>query len=161
MSPVKLSLLVTGGLVVGFMVTLLITGLVQTYRVQHRPSQKLFQAGTIPEPLPDGFYQGNHFTGFGKDWQGKVFDRVAQAGINQFANGQRFTFTTYQTAGLRDKSQQVLRIDYKRPGNPWWLRFIVDEIVQTEPGHYLGKVHLRVMPGVVFTLTYFELTQTP
>ncbi len=134
-------------------------GLYQTRKVEHSADQAKFRSGTVPEPLPDGFYQGNAFTGLGKNWQGKVFDRAKATGINQFAEGQRFTFTTYPAAGLRDHDRQVLRINYNQPGNPWWLHFVTDEIVQTQPGHYLGKIHIRPLPGLVFTLGYFELSQ--
>jgi len=136
----------------------LLAGTVQTYRVQHRPAQQQFTSGTVPALLPNGFHQGNPFSGIGKHWQGKVFDANNGTGINKFDDGERFVFKIYPATGLRDK-QQVLKIDYNQPGNPLWLRFIVDEIVQTSPGHYLGKVHVRVIPGIVFTLTYFELTQ--
>ncbi len=135
-------------------------GLVQTYKADHSPNQKLFLSGHVPNPLPEGFYKGNNFTGIGKDWQGKSFDRTRQTGINQFSDGQRYTFKTYEAHGLRDKQLNILKIDYNQPGNPWWLHFIVDEIVETSPGHYLGKVHLKVIPGLPFTLTYFELTKT-
>lgn len=132
-------------------------GIYQTYRVEHRRDNQIFRAGKLPAQAPDGFHKGNRFEGFGEDWQGKVFYAETQSGINRFTDGDRFTFKTYPAKGLRGKDQKVLRIDYSQPGNPWWLHFIVDEIVETEPGHYLGKVHLRVIPGMPFTLTYFEL----
>lgn len=131
----------------------------KTQQIESSPKQKLFLSGKIPDPSPDGFYKGNAFTGFGKDWQGKVFDASKNSGINKFADGKRYVFKTYEAKGLRDKNLKVLRIDYSQPGNPWWLKFIVDEIVETSPGHYLGKMHLNVIPGMPFTLTYFELTK--
>lgn len=134
-------------------------GLYQTRKIERSSNQAKFRSGSVPKPLPEGFYQGNEFTGLGKNWQGKVFDRANNTGINRFADGQRFTFTTYPAAGLRDKDTQVLRIDYNQKGNPWWLHFVVDEIVQTQPGHYLGKIHIKAIPGLTFTLGYFELSQ--
>jgi hypothetical protein len=40
--------------------------------------------------------------------------------------------------------------------NPWWLRRVLDEIVQVGPDHFLGKVHLRWGPTHL-TVGYFEL----
>jgi hypothetical protein len=132
--------------------------LYRTRKVERGANQAKFRDGIVPKPLPNGFYKGSAFTGLGKHWQGKVFQRSNSTGINQFTDGQRYTFATYPATGLRDPDLQVLRIDYGQPGNPWWVRLITDEIVQTAPGHYLGKVHARFWPGLVFSLGYFELT---
>ena len=132
-------------------------GVYKTRQVEHSPLHLKFRSGKAPEPAPDGFLKGDVHLGIGHDWQGKVFDRDQKTGINRFSNGQRYTFNTYQAPGLRDKQTQVLRIDYNRGDNPLWLRFIADEIVETSPGHYLGKIHLKV-PGFTFTLGYFELS---
>ncbi len=141
------------------LVFMIVLGTQKTHQVESSPNQKLFLSGKIPDPSPDGFYKGHAFTGLGKDWQGKVFDANKQTGVNKFVDGQRYVFKTSIANGLRDKNLKVLRIDYNQPGNPWWLKFVVDEIVETSPGHYLGKVHLKVIPGMTFTLTYFELTK--
>jgi hypothetical protein len=133
-------------------------GLYQTRKMERSANQAKFRGGQLPNPLPDGPYKGNAFTGLGRNWQGKVFNRSQSTGINQFADGQRYAFKTYAAAGLRDKDRQVLRIDYNQSGNPLWLRFIVDEIVQTSPGHYLGKIHVKIIPGLPFSLGYFELS---
>jgi len=135
-------------------------GLYRTYRVEHSPNQAKFWGGHVPSTLPSGFFKGSALTGLGKNWQGKVFDRHKGKGINQFTDGKRYSFRVYPAAGLRDADMQVLRIDYNQPGNPWWLRFVVDEIVQVSPGHYLGKVHVKILPGLPFSLTYFELSST-
>jgi hypothetical protein len=144
--------ILVGGLVLG-----VAAGVVQTLRVERRPSQQTFRGGKAPKPLPEGFWRGSVTIQQGKNWRGKVFDRAAQTGINRFADGERYPFKMYVAPGLRDRDLRVLRIDYNVPGNPWWLRLIVDEVVQTEPGHYLGKVHLAALPGLTFTATYFEL----
>ena len=133
-------------------------GFYQTKKVERHANQARFRGGTLPSPLPDGFLKGKEFTGYGKAWRGKVFDRAEQTGINQFTDGQRYRFKTYPAPGLRDQDRQVLRIDYKQRGNPWWLRFVTDEIVQTDQGHYLGKIHIQVIPGLPFTIGYFELS---
>lgn len=137
----------------------LATGLYRNYQIEHSEYQQSFLQGSIPNPTPDGFYRGDEHSDMGKSWEGKTFDASQQTGINKFSDGDRFRFKTSQARGLRDKNTKVLRIDYSQPGNPWWLRFITDEIVQTSPGHFLGKVHLRVIPGLPFTLMYFTLTK--
>lgn len=140
-------------------ITLLATvavGLSRTYSVEHSINQPKFVKGSVPSP--NGFYKGNEQTGIGKSWQGKVFNQKEQTGINRFTDGEQFVFTTYRAKGLRDKNTEVLRIDYNQKENPWWLRwFIVDEIVEVKPDKYLGKVHLKLIPGMPFTLMYFEL----
>lgn len=134
-------------------------GLYQTYGVEHRIEQQKFLKGNLPKPKPDGFYKGNEQTGIGKNWRGKTFNQQAQTGVNTFTDGERYTFKTYESTGLRDHDTKVLRIDYNQPGNPWWLKFIVDEIVEVKPNNYLGKVHLKVIPNLPFTLMYFELSR--
>lgn len=134
----------------------LMIGIYQTYKVERAPFQAKFRSGRASAPA--GFLKGTVSNALGTSWQGKVFDHSAATGINQFANGQRYPFRTYTAAGLRDHDVQVLRIDYNQPGNPWWLRFIADEITESTPGHYIGKIHLK-LPGITFSLGYFELTQ--
>ena len=148
MHILKLAGLVVLALLAIAIFIIIVVGVYQTYRVEHRPQQAVFRAGSLPDPLPDGAYKGFQNISMGADWQGKVFDRKNSSGINQFAHEQRYTFKTYAANGLRDGDKQVLRIDYNQPGNPWWLRYIVDEIVQTGPGKYQGKVHLKIIPGL-------------
>src|SRR3989344_3788857 len=57
----------------------------------------------------------------------------------------------------RGKKFDVLKIDYNVKGNPFWLRLIVDEIVQIAPNEYLGKMNLKIIPGFPFGILYFEL----
>ena len=153
----KVSGLALSVLLAALILTSLAAGMYQTRKMERDPRHAIFRSGKLPSPPPDGFYKGTEFTGRGKSWQGKVFDRAASTGINQFTDGQRYRFKTYAAQGLRDKDKTVFRIDYNQPGNPWWLRFIVDEIVQIAPGQYQGKVHLQVIPGLPFTISYFEL----
>lgn len=148
-----------GVLVVALALASLVAGAYQTRKMERDPRHAQFLAGKLPKPPPQGFMKGNQFTGFGKNWQGKVFTLGHLAtGINQFSDGQRYPFKVEATDGLRDQGTAVLRINYNQPDNPWWLRFVVDEIVQTSPGHYLGKIHVQVIPGLPFTIGYFELS---
>lgn len=142
-----------GGLAYGRYRTLLSEG---------SPKQGAFVKGTVPSPLPVGLLKGS-VDGLQVSWKGKKLNTKDQTGINVFAgeNGEeeRYPFKTYQAKGLRDPDVDVLRIDYDLPGNPFWLRCITDEIVEVEKGKYLGKVHLRILPGYPFTMGYFRLEQ--
>ncbi len=126
------------------------------YRTSHHPNQVKFDTGTTPGKELDGFYKGRNFTGLGKSWMGKTFDRASHSGINTFTDGKRYKFNVYQAQGLRDK-KTVLRLDYNLKSNPFWMRFIKDEIVEVAPNNYLGKVTFKIIPGLPFTVTYFEL----
>ncbi len=132
----------------------------RTYQIQNHPNQKLFLLGTLPNPVPNGLYKG--VVNIHTNWQGKSFDASASTGINSFIeNGkqnQKYPFKTYIGKGIADNTD-VLKIDYNMPENPFWLRLILDEIVQTAPNKYLGKVHLNIVPGIPFTLGYFQLTK--
>lgn len=136
-------------------------GLVRTWHMEHSKNQKLFLGGVVPNPAPDGLYRGS-VSGPKVSWLGKRFSAATSRGINSFdddTDGQReqYPFRTYVGKGLRDLGTDVFKIDYNVPENPWWLRTILDEIVEIDPGHYLGKVHVQLIPGYPFTLAYFEL----
>ncbi len=118
--------------------------------------QKVFLSGKIPNPLPDGFYKGS-LRKLKTSWQGKKFDAKNSTGINLISGKELYPFKTYIAKGLADKNLDVLKIDYDIPGNPFWLRFILDEIVETSPNHCLGKVHIKLIPGLPITLGFFQL----
>ncbi len=148
----------------GFFIVLLI-GVALTWNTQHSDLQQKFLAGTVPAALPDGPYRGI-VSGYAGSWRGKEFDRAKQGGWNLFENGDKFRaqypFKLYAGPGLRDRELNVLKIDYNLPQNSPWLKMVTDEIVETSPGHFLGKVHVRLVPGYPFTLGYFELyKETP
>jgi hypothetical protein len=52
-------------------------------------------------------------------------------------------FVTSAGPGALDPGVEVLRIDYDLPGNAPPLRRILDELVEVEPGVYLGQALLR------------------
>jgi hypothetical protein len=146
-------IVLAGGLGYGYSRTLLSEG---------SPKQEAFAKGTVPSPMPDGFLKGI-VDGSTVSWKGKRMDAKAHSGINVFtgehSDEERYPFKTYQAKGLHDPELDVLRIDYDLPGNPFWLRHITDEIVQVDSGTYLGKVHIRILPGYPFTMGYFRLEQ--
>lgn len=144
----------------GLLIIVLAAGYYQTWKVMTNPSQDVFIKGTLPNPAPNGPYKGVA-DGYLGSWKGKKFDAATATGINLFDNNgqtvEQYKFKTYTGKGLKD-DKDVLKIDYNVPGNPFWLKFIVDEVVQTAPNTYLGKVHLQLLPGIVFTITYFHLS---
>ncbi len=131
--------------------------------MNHSPDQEIFAKGTYPDPLLDGPYKGS-VKGWSGSWKGKSFESAKTGGINVFEdNGvetKKYPFHTYRAKGLTDK-MDVLKIDYASGENPWWLRPILDELVQVEPGKYLGKMQARIIPGFPFTVTFFRLEKAP
>ncbi len=131
-----------------------------TFRTQMSSNQKIFLGGKVPLQSPDGLYRGSAVHTF--SWLGKRFDAKNSGGINIFRNsdgteGERYPFKTYIASGIRDTNLQVIKIDYNLPENPFWLRMVLDEIVETAPGKYVGKLHLRITSGTSFALGYFFL----
>ncbi len=114
-----------------------------------------FANGKVPSPLPNGFYKGS--VSFKTSWQGKKFNAKNSTGINLINDQEKYPFKTYIGKGIADRNLDVLKIDYNIPQNPWYLRFILDEIVETSPGHYLGKVHIKLFPSLGLTLGFFRL----
>jgi len=139
----------------------LVLAFARTWQIQHNAAQRVFLEGTVPLSLPDGFYNGK-VSEEGSHWLGKKFNAADETGINVFYDGpdrqnERYSFAVRQAKGLLDKETDVLQLDYNIKGNPWWLRPVIDEIVLIGPGHYFGKLEVRIIPGFPFGLTYFEL----
>ncbi len=147
------------------LIILLLVGLAfswwRTNKTQHSPNQAKFLKGTVPSPALDGFYAGT-VTGYTGPWRGKKFFATDQKGINLFEESEkqveRYPFKTRVEQGLRD-DLSVLKIDYNVPGNPLWVRPVLDELVQIGPNEYLGKLHYRLGLFSV-ALGYFSLTNS-
>jgi len=141
--------------IVGTLVVALLYLQWRTSRVSHDARQTEFAGGTVPSPLPDGSYQGQ-VRGYTGSWIGKSFDLATGTGVNNFKDGhQLYPFKFYAGHGLSDKIP-VLKIDYNVPQNSWWVRHLVDEVVQTSPNHFLGKIHVHIA-GLTFSVGYFTL----
>jgi hypothetical protein len=131
--------------------------------VQSSDQQKLFLAGTVPDDLPDGVYNGEFPMAI--QWKGKRFDAKRGTGVNLFRDGiqavhEDLIFVMDVGPSLIEREDfQVIKIDYDLAENPWWVRLVVDEIVLVEPGRYLGKVHVKLLPGVRVAVGFFELQQ--
>ncbi len=144
----------------GVVLVALVLAWLRTLQMHKEPNQIDFSNGSVPNPLPEGFYHGT--AGFNTSWIGKKFDAAKATGINVLRqkNGteiEKYSFKTHAGNGLFDKTVFVLKIDYNIPENPFWIRWILDEMVQVAPNHYLGKMQLRIIPGLPFSLLYFEL----
>ena len=147
--------------VIGFLVLCIVLGYVRTWMVEHSAVSKEFRVGKLPSPAPDGLYKGS-VRGYQASWLGKKFDALHRTGINIFATGEgttneQYPFVTSVGKDALDNSISVIRIDYNIPQNPFWLRPILDEIVEVAPGKYLGKFLIRMIPGYPFALAYFIL----
>ncbi len=147
-------LMVFGIVAFVILVIAIFRGILVTRRTQSDPLQKEFLTGTVPENL-DGVYRGTT-TGPLGSWQGKEIDDTTKTGINIFKEGKRYPFKIFPARGLHDNIE-LLRIEYNIPGNPLWVRFIADELVQVGDNKYLGKIHARILPGFSVELGFFTL----
>lgn len=163
-------------------VAALIVGPLVTFLVSRSPYQAMFVAGKVPNSAPQGFYPGMPHVLLDKKtpWLGKSFDRSTQTGFNIFTptgasilkiatptysrfslnpegNTNAYYFRTYVGKGKKDKGTDVIKLDYSSSENPWIIRIILDEIVEIAPDTYLGKIHVKVLPGFFVTIGYFGL----
>jgi hypothetical protein len=145
-----------------FLVIIFAVFFIRTWQLLWTDEQTQFSRGSA-STMPDGLYAGT-VPGPKISWLGKKFNASARTGINIFSSGvgktvEKYPFVLSAGHGVHD-SIQVIKIDYNVAENPLWLRPILDEIVQTGPGEYLGKLQVRILPGYPFTLTYFRLSTT-
>jgi hypothetical protein len=113
-------------------------------------------------------------------WKGKVFDAEAKEGRNVFTQGAAvpirllwpryddrraggpgrlttFPFSTWEgPSRITSGAETVMMIDYARPGSPWLVREVVDELVQIDDGLFLGQALLR-WRGEPRRVAWFEL----
>lgn len=147
--------------IICILVILYALGIMRTYKMEHGAMQESFVKGTANVSSLDGDYKGIAHGLEETSWKGKTLSQVDKSGINRIMQGdqlsKKYPFKFFVNKGLRDKNLDVIVLDYNQPGNPWWLKYIVDEMVEVAPQEYLGKVHVRVMPGIVFTMGYFTL----
>lgn len=151
-----------------------------TYIVQKSIYQKDFLRGKSNLPS-DGFYKGTPLVlGIKKsNWQGKAFANhisgfniFHEKGIqilsiitpfyskfskNEDGTYSAYNFKTYIAKGIREEDKDVIKLDYNLKENPFFIRVIMDEIVEVAKNEYMGKIHLRVFPGFYITLGYFRL----
>lgn len=165
-------------------VVIIILGSLITFIVERSPYQPQFVGGRAPDPTPDGFHPGEAHVLFDKKtpWLGKQFDRQASVGFNIFTplgarilkiasplyqkfsvneegNTRAYYFKTYIGKGKKDVNTDVFKLDYDMPENPFWIRAILDEVVEIAPREYLGKIHVKILPGFYVSIGYFGLRE--
>ena len=140
-------------------VSTLVVGVVWQTSIRRSPLQKAFESGHVPKPLPNGFYKGT--IPLRTSWRGKFFDSTSNTGRNAFLLNDnmeyKYHFTTSVEKGIKDKKVDVLRLEYNVVGNHPLLKLVTDEITEDAPGHYVGKTHIFIPPGIPFTVVFFEL----
>jgi hypothetical protein len=144
-------------LIITIPTTLFLLAALRTAQVHVQPQEQTFLKGALPA-LPDGFKKGE--VGAQTTWAGKLFDAKNGMGINIFIdNGkqvQRYPFYFSEAWSLTN-DRRVIKLDYNLPRNPWYLRHVIDELVEISPGRYLGKLNLRLRP-FTFSLGFFTLS---
>ena len=168
--------------IIGFLAVWLAFWSLVTVLVGTGRRQAEFARGKVPLAGPEGFYNGSAYLlgGGPVPWLGKSFDRAGNLGFNIFTpnggsllralmpfyklfrvneegNTDAFFFKTRTAQALKDGALDVIKLDYNSAENPFIIRIILDEIVETSPGQYLGKVHLKVFPGFYSTIGFFGL----
>ena len=78
---------------------------------------------------------------------------------NEIGGTDAYYFATRIGSGLKDKKTEVLKLDYDSENNPFMIRIILDEIVETGSEEFLGKVHVKIFPGIFATVGFFALTK--
>lgn len=156
-----------------------------TFLVGKGRRQGEFIAGHAPAAPPEGFYDGTAYLlgGWPVPWLGKSFDSANDIGFNIFTpfgasvlrgmtpfyrrfrsnrdgSTQAYDFKTSTGPGFRDKNIEVFKLDYASPENPFMIRIILDEMVETADGEFLGKVHMKVFPGYFATIGFFGLKRS-
>ncbi len=128
----------------------------RTWQVENSENQKIMERSSAPSKPLEGFYEGTVSLPVKVTWTGKKFSAANSNGINVFEDGvDRFPFkTAVGTVG----SSTVLNISYDLPENPFWIRIITDQLVETGPNRYLGKMTAHILPGFPFSLGFFRLS---
>lgn len=141
---------------IGAVVIILVVGaFLRTWQVENSENQKIFAANGAPNPALEGFYPGTVNLPIKVTWVGKNFNAASSTGANVF-EGSREDYPFTALVGVNGQST-VLNISYDLPQNPFWIKPIVDQIVETSPGHYLGKITLHLIPNYPFSLGFFRL----
>lgn len=82
-------------------------------------------------------------------------------GFNEFLGRIRIgDFITEQAQSILGDGQQVLRINYDRAGNPFWLKPLNDELKMLRPGFYLGRGVFR-LGSLPLNTFYFSVERIP
>jgi hypothetical protein len=143
----------------GIVILVFVFFFVRNWQVESSDQGKAFATSSAPVVKLEGFYKGGIALPIKVTWLGKKFDAKTQTGINVFDDGVGNQYDAYPftTSVSTTSSSSPLYIDYNQSANPFWLRPVVDELVEITPGQYLGKLTVRIIPGYPFSLGFFKL----
>lgn len=145
-------------IVLGIIVLSLAYGFYRTWKTGRDPLHTVFISGTVPTAMPEGPWNGSAPELGEVSWKGKKFLGDGK-GINVFGSEKKeaYPFTFFVADSIVMSDMKVIQLDYDQKENPLWLRFIVDEMVETEQGKFLGAVYIKLIPGFPFRMGYFRL----
>ena len=133
--------------------------------------KKQFLEGTTPDPgemrgyyavrLLPGLTPPIRFFRHSKFFPADVEDPFpGSGGFNEFLGLIRIgSFMIEQTKSILGDGQQVLRINYNRPGNPFWVKPLNDELKKIDDGYYLGRGIIKIF-GLTFNSFYFSIERS-
>ncbi len=135
---------------------------IRSYITSHSPYQEVFLSGFLPSKALSGRYKGTILTSLGTTtWVGKEISAKDKGGINIFqtATGtiKRYPFRLLEVSSVENSKKKIVRLDYGLPENPFWMRFVHDEMVETKPGIFLGKMFISVVRPLSFGVGFFQL----
>lgn len=151
--------------IIGFLLSVALLGCVygfyRTWKTGTYPEYREFLSGSVPVALPsEGLWNGSAAELGDISWKGKKV-LVGARGINVFRkNGvtsEAYPFALLITDSIGFPGKKILRLDYDQKENPFWLRFIADEMVSVGQDKYLGIVYITLIPGTPFRMGYFRL----
>jgi len=130
--------------------------------------KKAFAAGETPNPAQlRGEFAVRLITGIGPDLRffchKKVFPETVEktgGGCNKFWGGIRLgDFIIGVQESILGDGQNILKINYNRPGNPFYLKILNDELKKTGPESYLGRGVFEIAGKAINTF-YFTLERS-
>lgn len=147
-------------LIFSLVILALALGFARTWQIENSEMGKQFASSSAPTVTLDGFYKGSVNLPVKVTWLGKKFNAADSSGVNVFESGsgesEMYRFKTVH--GLHG-SNTLLYIVYDIPENPFWIRPILDQLVEIAPGEYLGKLTVQIVPGYPFSLGFFKLSK--
>src|SRR5260221_298159 len=103
----------------------------------------------------NGFYKGSTRTK--SNWLGKTFFASKSSGINSFKEDgkivTKYPFKTYE-------ENRKLMLDYSLKENPWWIRRIVDELIEKKPNKFEGIMKIKIIGSVLIPVGKFKLEKS-
>ncbi|MDQ3012589.1 MAG: hypothetical protein M3X11_17995 [Acidobacteriota bacterium] len=82
--------------------------------------------------------------------------------VNEDGKTCTYYFKTWEGKGKKGANVDVPKLDYAAMReNPLFIRIIQDEVVEVAQQQYLGKIHVKLLPGFFVTIGYFSLTEQP